>query len=102
MRERAVADADQGYGAVVVKAGRIVGQAPSRVVSAGDPTAHAEMEAIRDAARRLGTRSLAGCVLYSTSRACAMCETAAYWSGLDGMVYGESLSDGGAPRYGGC
>ncbi len=52
MKDRALADGDQGYGAVVVKAGRIVGEAPSRVVTAGDPTAHAEMEAIRDAARR--------------------------------------------------
>ncbi len=86
MRKRALATGDQGYGAVIVKDGRIIGQAPSRVVVDGDPTAHAEMEAIRDAARRLGTRDLAGCVLYGTSPACQMCETAAHWANLERML----------------
>ena len=60
MRQRALDAGDQAYGAIVVRDGRIVGEAPSRVVTARDPTAHAEMEAIRDAARRLGTVSLVG------------------------------------------
>lgn len=60
LRDRALASGDQGFGAVVVREGRIVGEAPSRVITAKDPTAHAEMEAIRDAARRLGTRDLSG------------------------------------------
>ena len=98
MRRQAVDAGDQGYGAVVVRAGRIVGQSPSRVVIDRDPTAHAEMAAIRDAARRLGTGSLSGCVLYSTSRACPMCEAAVYWAGIDGMVHGEGLTDAGRPR----
>ena len=102
MREAVLAAGDQGYGAVVVKDGAIVGEAPSRVVTAGDPTAHAETEAIRDAARRLGTRDLSGCVMYSTSPPCAMCETAAYWARIARLVHGAGLSDGGAPRYGGC
>ena len=101
-RDVALASGDQGYGAVVVKAGRIVGEAPSRVVTAADPTAHAETEAVRDAARRLGTRDLSGCVMYSTSRPCAMCETAAYWAGIERLVYGPSMTDSGPPRYGGC
>ena len=96
--QRLASDAgDQAYGAVVVRDGRIVGQAPSRVVIAGDPTAHAEMEAIRDAARRLGSRNLSGCLLYSSSRACPMCEAAAYWAGIDGMRYGRSARDAGRP-----
>ncbi len=98
MKQQAVDAGDQGYGAVVVCAGRIVGQSPSRVVIGRDPTAHAEMAAIRDAARRLGTGSLSGCLLYSTSRACPMCEAAAYWAGIDGMVHGEGLTDAGRPR----
>jgi tRNA(Arg) A34 adenosine deaminase TadA len=57
----------------VVRAGLIVGQSPSHVVLHQDPTAHAEMEAIRDAARRLGTRNLSGCTLYSSSPPCPMC-----------------------------
>ena len=102
MKRRAVQSGDQGYGAVVVKDSRIVGQAPSRVVVNRDPTAHAEVEAIRDAARRLGTRDLSGCVLYSTSPPCAMCETAAYWARIDRLVSASADGDRGAPRYAGC
>jgi tRNA(Arg) A34 adenosine deaminase TadA len=75
-----------------------VGSAPSRVVTRTDPTAHAEMEAIRDAAQRLRSRDLVGCVLVSSSRPCRMCETAAMWAGISRMVYGESMTDGGAPQ----
>ncbi|MDH3536258.1 MAG: nucleoside deaminase [Gammaproteobacteria bacterium] len=97
MQRRALDSGDQGYGAIVVRNGVIVGQAPSRVVVRQDPTAHAEMEAIRDAARRLGSRDLGGCTLYSSSPACPMCEAAAYWSGIERMVYGKAARDGGSP-----
>lgn len=102
MRRRAVAAGDQAYGAVIVKSGTIVGEGVSAVVTRRDPTAHAEIEAIRDAARRLGTNDLSGCEMYGTSRACPMCETAAYWARLARLHYGESVTDSGAPRYGGC
>jgi len=98
LRDEAVRAGDQAYGAVVLRGAEVVGAAPSRVVIATDPTAHAEMEAIRDAARRLGTRDLAGCVLVSTSRACRMCEAAAAWAGISRMVYGAALTEAGAPR----
>ncbi len=98
MRDRAITLGDQGYGAIIVKDLNIVGQSPSHVILKGDPTAHAEMEAIRDAASRLGSRDLSGCTLYSSSRACPMCEAAAYWAGIDRMVYGEAISDGGRPE----
>ena len=65
------------FGAVVVRQGQVVGRGCNEVTSASDPTAHAEREAIRDAQRRLGRLSLAGSVLYSTSRPCRMCESAA-------------------------
>lgn len=97
MRSQAVSIGDQGYGAVVVRGGVIVGQSPSHVIVHHDPTAHAEMEAIRDAAARLGSRDLSGCILYSSSPACPMCEAAAYWAHIDRMVYGEAVSDGGRP-----
>ena len=100
LRDQATAAGDQAYGAVVVRGGRIVGEGPSRVVTATDPTAHAEMEAIRDAARRLGTRNLAGCVLYSSTRPCPMCQAAAYWAGIGRYFSGSDISDGGAPRLG--
>ncbi len=98
LRDQALASGDQGYGAVIVREGRIVGEAPSRVVVNRDPTAHAEMEAIRDAARRLGTRDLSGCAMYGSARACPMCAAAAYWAGLSRLYYGAEASDGGPPR----
>lgn len=101
LRAAAVARGDQPYGAVVAREGRIVGLGPSRVVTDGDPTAHAEMIAIRDAAARLGTGDLSGCVLYATSTPCAMCETAASFAGIARMIVGPGLADAGAPRYGG-
>lgn len=97
LRDEALRGGDQPYGAAVLRGEVIVGAAPSRVVTTTDPTAHAEMEAIRDAARRLRTRDLAGCVLVSTSRPCRMCEAAAGWAGISRMVYGEALTDAGRP-----
>jgi tRNA(Arg) A34 adenosine deaminase TadA len=97
-RARAVAEGDRPYGAIIVREGRIVAESPSRVVTRTDPTAHAEMEAIRDAARALGSSSLAGCVMYSTSIPCPMCQSAAYWAGVSRFFYGDAPTDGGAPR----
>jgi tRNA(Arg) A34 adenosine deaminase TadA len=102
MRAAALAAGDQGFGAVVVKDGRIVGQAPSRVVTGKDPTAHAETEAIRDAARRLGTADLSGATLYSTFRPCPMCEAAASWARIGRMIVGADLADRGAPSLARC
>ncbi len=99
MRERASSTGDQPYGAIVVSPAQvIVGQAPSRVVTAGDPTAHAETEAIRDAARRLGTRDLSGHILYSSSRPCPMCEAAAYWANISTMIHGQDGRNAGQPK----
>lgn len=97
LRDEAVRSGDQAYGAVVLRGEQIVGEGPSRVVTAGDPTAHAEMEAIRDAARRLRSRDLSGCVLVSTSRPCRMCEAAAGWARIERMVHGDGLADAGRP-----
>lgn len=93
---------DQPYGAVVVKDDRVVGEGSSRVVVNRDPTAHAEMEAIRDAARTLGTRDLNGCTIYASSRPCRMCEAAAYWANISQVYFGEDVNDGGRPRYSSC
>lgn len=89
---------DQPYGAVLVAGGTIIGNGPSRVVQLGDPTAHAEREAIRDAQRRLGQTSLAGSVLYTTSRPCRACESAAAKAKVRRMFYGPGLSDAGEPQ----
>ncbi len=98
MRELALRSGDQPYGAVVVRDGRIVGEAPSRVVTAGDWTAHAEREALRDALRRLNAADLASCFLVSTSRPCAMCEAAAAKARIARMIHGDALTDAGPPR----
>ncbi len=102
MRRKAVAAGDQSYGAVVVRDGKIVGWGPSRVVTKGDPTAHAEMEAIRDAAARLKSQDLSGCTMVSTSKPCPMCETAASWANLDELIYTFALTNGGRPEYRRC
>ena len=97
LRQRAVDFGDQAYGAIVVREGKIIGQSWSRVVIDIDPTGHAEMAAIRDAARRTGTRDLDGSILYSSSRACPMCEAAAYWAGIDQLVHGRAMTKAGPP-----
>ena len=102
MRRLALEQGDRGYGAAIVKEGRVVAASPSRVITRGDPTAHAETEAVRDAARALGTTDLSGCILYSTSRACPMCEAAAYWGNIAGMIFGGDLTGAGAPQLHRC
>lgn len=98
MRRLAVERGDQPYGAVIVQGQRIVGEGVSAVVTNTDPTAHAEMQAIRDAARRLGSTDLSKCEMYGTSRACPMCEAGAYWARIGTLYYGEGIADAGAPR----
>lgn len=98
MRRLAVERGDQPYGAVIVKADRVVGEGVSAVITGNDPTAHAEMVAIRDAARRLGSRDLSGCELYGTSPACPMCEAAAYWARVARLFHGMAIVDAGPPH----
>ena len=97
MRLLAIARGDQPYGAIVVKAGLIVGEGASAVITDLDPTAHAEMQAIRDAARRLRTDDLSGCELYGTSRACPMCEAAAYWARIARLRHSAGPDAGEPP-----
>lgn len=98
LRDEAVRRGDQAFGAVVVKGGRIVGEGVSAVLTRPDPTAHGEIEAIRDAARNLNSRDLFGAELYSSFRPCPMCEAAAAWAGIVRVWYGAELTDGGVPR----
>lgn len=102
IRRLATERGDQAFGAIIVRDNRVIGLGPSRVIVNRDPTAHAEIEAIRDACKRLGSPDLSGCVMYSTSKPCRMCETAAYWARVARMYYGASIADGGAPQYGSC
>ena len=81
------------FGSVVVRNGEIVGRGCNQVTSTNDPTAHAEVVAIRDACRNLGTFQLEGCTLYASCEPCPMCLGAIYWARPSRIVYGAYHSD---------
>jgi tRNA(Arg) A34 adenosine deaminase TadA len=81
------------FGAVVVRNAFIVGEGANSVTAAFDPTAHAEVNAIRAACRALGTFTLSGCELYTSCEPCPMCLSASYWARLDAIYYGCSAVD---------
>ena len=78
------------FGAVIVKEGRIIAEGENRVTSSGDPTAHAEIVAIRAACERLGSYELRGCEIYSSCEPCPMCLAAIEWARLDKLYFGAS------------
>lgn len=84
------------FGAVVVKNGEIIASGCNQVTSNMDPTAHAEMVAIRAAAKFLGDFNLKGCVIYSSCEPCPMCLSAIYWARLDRIVFANSRHDAAA------
>lgn len=81
------------FGAVVVKDGAVVAKGQNRVTADLDPTAHAEVQAIRAAARALGDFSLAGCTLYTSCEPCPMCLASSLWARLDRIVYAADRHD---------
>ena len=81
------------FGAVVARDGVIVARGWNAVTSGNDPTAHAEVVAIRRACRALGSFSLGGCVLYASCEPCPMCLAAAYWARVDRLVYAGTRDD---------
>lgn len=81
------------FGAVVVRRNRVVGRGWNRVTSHNDPTAHAEIEAIRDACRRLGRFHLDDCEIYSSCEPCPMCLGAIYWARLRRIYYANTRRD---------
>ena len=81
------------FAAVIVRDGKIVGEGVNTVTASLDPTAHGEVNAIRAAARALGTFTLNGCELYTSCEPCPMCLAASYWARLDAIYYGASAAD---------
>jgi tRNA(Arg) A34 adenosine deaminase TadA len=81
------------FGAVVVRDGRIVGEGTNAVLATNDPTAHAEVTAIRAACRALATFQLAGGVLYTSCEPCPMCLGAVYWARLDRIYFANTRAD---------
>jgi tRNA(Arg) A34 adenosine deaminase TadA len=98
LRDQAVKEGDQAYGAVVVREGVIVGEGRNYVVLESDPTAHAELLAVRDAARRLNRRDLSDCDVYSTATPCPMCQGALYWARIRRYHNESTPEEGVAPR----
>jgi tRNA(Arg) A34 adenosine deaminase TadA len=84
------------FGAVVVQDGAVVAEGWNQVTSTNDPTAHAEMVAIRRACTALGRFDLRGAVLYTSCEPCPMCLSAAYWARLDAVVYANARSEAAA------
>ncbi|MDY4873407.1 MAG: nucleoside deaminase [Alloprevotella sp.] len=81
------------FGAVIVRNGEIIARGENRVTVCNDPTAHAEVSAIREAAARLGTYDLSGCEIYSSCEPCPMCLGAIYWARLDRLYYAGTRAD---------
>ena len=88
-----VAEGGGPFGAVVAKDGEVVATGVNRVTSEHDPTAHAEVNAIRAAAKKLGTFDLSGCEIYTSCEPCPMCLGAIYWARLDRIFYGNDKHD---------
>ena len=81
------------FGAVIVRDGTIIGEGINRVVPHADPTAHAEIVAIRNACRTLGTNALDGATIYTTCEPCPMCLGAIWWARIESIAYGNTRED---------
>jgi len=84
------------FGCVVVRQGQIVARGTNRVTSTNDPTAHAEVTAIREACRELGTFKLADCELFTSCEPCPMCLAAIYWAHIPQVYYANTRTDAAA------
>jgi guanine deaminase len=87
------------FGAVIVRDGEVVATGVNLVTVNNDPTAHAEVTAIRNAATALATFDLAGCEIYSSCEPCPMCLAAIYWSRCDAIFYGNTSADAAAAGF---
>ena len=84
------------FGAVIVKAGKVVASSANKVVAENDPTAHAEVSAIRLACKALGSYDLSGCEIYTSCEPCPMCLGAIYWARIDKIYYANTKADAAA------
>ena len=81
------------FGACIVKDGTLIGKGSNHVIKNNDPTAHAEVEAIRDACKNIGSRDLKGSILYTSCYPCPMCLSAIMWANIDTVYYGNTKED---------
>ena len=87
------------FGAVIARGKEVITVAHNRVWDEKDPTAHAEVNAIREACRKLGIIDLAGCTMYTTCEPCPMCFSAIHWAHCDRIVYGADIADAAAAGF---
>jgi guanine deaminase len=87
------------FGAVVVQQGKIIGRGWNQVIHLNDPTAHAEMQAIREASQNTHNFHLNGAVLYTSCEPCPMCLSAAYWAHIERLVYAANAEDAAANGF---
>ena len=100
LAERNAASVTGGpFGAVVVKDGKVIAEASNTVTVDNDPTAHAEVNAIRKACAALGTFDLSGCELYTSCEPCPMCLAACYWAHIDKVYYAADREDAAAAGF---
>jgi guanine deaminase len=93
---QSVADGGRPFGSVIARDGVVLGEGVNRVEQTGDPTTHAEMEAIRAVCAALGTADLSGCTLVSSAEPCPMCMAACYWAGVSEVIYGATREEASA------
>jgi len=87
------------FGAVIARNGEVIGRGFNKVTSTNDPTAHAEVVAIRDACARLRSFSLDGCELYASCEPCPMCLAASYWARIESITFAASSEDAAAAGF---
>lgn len=94
MREAGVVNKTGGpFGAVIVKDGKVIAATGNRVIADKDPTAHAEVSAIRQACENVGSHDLSGAVMYTSCMCCPMCYAASFWARIDKVYYAAECDD---------
>jgi len=99
LARESVASGGGPFGAVVARDERAIAEGANRVVLDSDPSAHAEVVALRAACRDLGTHQLSGCVLYTSCEPCPMCLSAAWWARVDRVVYAATREQAAAAGF---
>lgn len=95
-----VANGGGPFGAVIVKDGKLIAEGTNRVTANCDPTAHAEVSAIREACQKVGSFKLDGCEIYTSCEPCPMCLSAIYWAGISRIYYGNTKQDAESINFG--
>ena len=99
LAEKNIEEGGGPFGAVIVRNGEVVATGVNHVTANNDPTAHAEVSAIRNACSKEQTFNLSGCVIYTSCEPCPMCLSALYWAGVSRIYYGNTQDDADAINF---